>query len=250
MKRRLAAAFLAIVLAGVGGLLVLTYVKAADRRAMAGMETVDVFVVTELIAQGTPGEALANRVATKTLPAKAVVSGSVSSLDSVTGRVSTTDLQPGEQLLASRFVDPKSLEESDEVEIPEGLQQVSVSLEPQRVLGGNLTPGATVGVFVSLPEKGKLPAQTHLLLHTVLVSKVQGGITTAPPEGAEDAEGAEGAPAAASQSESVLATLVVNASDAEKIVFAAEHGTIWLSLESVDADQSGTRVVTRKNVNE
>lgn len=180
---------------------------------------------------------------TKTLPAKAVVAGSVSSLASVSGRVPSTDLQPGEQLLASRFVDPKSLEKSDEVAIPPGMQQVSISLEPQRVLGGNLTPGATVGVFVSLPENDQLPAQTHLLLHTVLVSKVQGGVPVAPPQGEE------GEPAVAPQSDGVLATLVTNASDAEKVVFAAEHGTIWLSLEPADADQSGTRVVTRKNVN-
>ena len=58
LKRRLVAAVLALVLAGAGGVLLLGYVKGADRRAMAGMETVNVLVVTALIPNGTSADAL------------------------------------------------------------------------------------------------------------------------------------------------------------------------------------------------
>jgi pilus assembly protein CpaB len=239
MKRRLIAAVLALVLASAGAVLLTGYVKGADRRAMAGMETANVLVVDALIPNGTPADALTKLVAMQVLPAKAVAAGAVSSLATISGQVATTDLQPGEQLLASRFADPASLEDADQIKIPKGMQQVSVPLERPRMLGAMLTPGATVGVFVSLTKDGDQPPQTHLVLHQVLVTKV-GGDVPPPPADGED-QTAE--PAAV-----VTVTLALSAADAEKLVFGAEHGRLWLSLEPSDADTSGTRVVTPRNV--
>lgn len=245
MKRRVIAAIMAILLAAVGGVVLLTYVGAADKRAMAGMETVNVLVVSKLIPEGTPAEKLGELVATKTLPAKAVASGALSDLKQISGRITTTALQPGEQIFASRFIDPKSLEKSDELKIPKGMSQVSILLDSQRVLGGYLTAGSTVGLYISLPEKDPVPGQTRLVLNKVLVSRVQGGLTAAPAPQKEGEPPATQAPLAQG---SVMVTLVLTARDAEKVVFAAENGTIWLSMEPADADLSGTRVVTRENV--
>src|SRR5919112_1077893 len=160
--RRLIAALAALLLAGVGAALLLGYVGAADRRAMAGMQTVPVLVVVKPVAKGTPAEKLTGLVTKKSLPVKAVAPGTVSELKPISGRVTTTDLQPGEQVLASRFVDPALLVNPNEVKIPKGMQQLSLALESQRILGGELTAGATVGVFVSLPKEDARPAQTHL----------------------------------------------------------------------------------------
>ena len=43
--------------------------------------------------------------------------------------------------------------------------------------------------------------------------------------------------------------LATTAADAEKVVFGAEHGTVWLSLAK-DANSNGIRVVTERNVYE
>lgn len=244
MKRRLIAAVAAILLGSMGALLLVNYVGGADERALAGTKTVNVLVVAKTIVAGTPAEGLAKSVSTKALPALAVVAGTVTDLDQISGQVTTTDLQVGEQLLASRFVDPKSLAKSDELKIPNGMQQVSVLLPSQRALGGYLTAGATVGLFISTPKEDGKPAQTHLALHKVLVSRVEGGNAPAPPT--EEEKAASPAP----QSEGVMVTLVASAPDAERVVFAAEYGTIWLALEPSDAKETGTRVVTAKNVNE
>jgi pilus assembly protein CpaB len=241
MKRRIIAAVLALLLAGAGAVLLMGYVKGADRRAMAGMETANVLVVTALIPNGTPADALTKLVAMEVLPAKAVAAGTLSSLATISGQVATTDLQPGEQLLASRFADPDSLKKPDQIEIPTGMQQLAVSLDPQRVLGGYINPGNTVGVFISLPKDDPAPAQTHLVLHKVLVAKVEGGNTAPAPEGGDAPAVEPGAP--------LMVTLSVNAHDAETIIFGAEHGTLWLSLQPSEAVVSGTRVVTRENVN-
>jgi pilus assembly protein CpaB len=239
--RRLIAAIAALLLAAVGAVLVLTYVSTADRRAMAGMETVRVLVVAKPVAEGTPAERLAGLVTVKTLPVTAVAPGTLSSLQPIRGRVATTNLQPGEQLLASRFVDPAVLANPAEVKIPRGMQQVSLALESQRILGGELTPGATVGVFISLPKEDDRPAQTHLVLQRVLVSKVQRGSgSTKSDEGADTNPGLPQG--------SLMVTLAVSAPNAEKVIFGAEHGKIWLSLEPATASVQGTRVVTEKSV--
>lgn len=239
MKRRLLAGLAGLVLAAVGGVMLMTYVGHADERAMAGMETLNVFVVKGVIPAGTAASGLPKLVGLETLPAKAVAPNTVSSLDSLAGLVTTVDLQPGEQLLSSRFVDPAALPTPGEVEVPPGLQQVSIAMERQRMLGNALTPGATVGVFVSLAKGDELPAQTHLVLHKVLVTKVGED----PPAGTD-----EETPKTAEPADLVLVTFAVTARDAEQIVFGKEHGQLYLSLEPSDATTSGTRTVTPENV--
>ncbi len=242
MKRRVLGGVAAIVLAAVGAVLLLTYVGAADERAMSGMRTVSVLVVTKPVAEGTPGEQLASLVAAKELPAIAVTGGAVVDLAQLTGRVATADLKPGEQLLSSRFVDPATLTEAGEVTIPKGLQEISILLDPQRVVGGRLAAGTRVGVFLSLPKDDIDPARTHLTLNKVLVSRVEGGAAPAPTTDKKATTSAS--------TNGVMVTLAVTAADAEKVVYGAEYGTLWLSLEPADAMLTGTRVVTRENVDE
>jgi pilus assembly protein CpaB len=236
VRRRLLAAFAALVLLVAGTLVLLAYVRGADARAFAGARTVEVLVVDELIPAGTSGDELAALVRTELLPAKAALEGRVTDLSSLAGRVATLDLQPGEQLLASRFESPGDLQAPGTVAVPEGLQEVSILLEPQRAIGGRLAAGDAVGVFVSVA-----PA-THAVLHDVLVTQVQGAPVTAPADG-ETATASAGAPAA-----SLMITLAVSAAQAEAVVFGAEHGTLWLSLEPDGADTSGTEVITPDNI--
>jgi pilus assembly protein CpaB len=239
LKRRLLAAVAALLMASIGAVLLTSYVTAADSRAMAGLQTTEVLVVTSVIAKETAADALGKRVEPKTLPATAVAPGAVTSLGDITGLVSTVDLQPGEQLLRSRFVDPATLRKSGEFTIPAGLQQVSVALERPRMLGSLLTPGTTVGLFLSMPKDGSQPAQTHLILNKVLVTKVGEDVPAT-----ADGDNADAPDPAAS----VVVTFAVSAADAEKIVFGAEHGRLYLSLEPSDVATAGTRVVTPGNV--
>ncbi|HET7476555.1 MAG TPA: Flp pilus assembly protein CpaB [Dermatophilaceae bacterium] len=242
MKRRIVAAVVAVILAGLGAVVLLAYVAAADRRAMAGMETVSVLVVTKPIAGGTSAQDAAIMVAPKLLPKMAAAQGAVTKLDELEGKVAATRLQPGEQVLASRFVDPASLEKPGAVAIPAGMQQIAIQLEPQRVIGGSLQAGNTVGVFVTMKSENE-PATTQLVLHKVLVSKVQGGIVEP-----AAAEGGESSETAAAPGGNVMVTLATTAANAQKIIFAAENAKIWLSLEPSNAVPGASRPVTEKNL--
>jgi pilus assembly protein CpaB len=238
VRRRLLAAFAALVLLVVGTAVLVAYVRGADARALAGARTVEVLVVDQLVPVGTSGSELADLVRTETMPAKAAVDGRVTDLSALADRVTTVDLLPGEQLLASRFKSPDDLQAPGTVAVPEGLQELSILLEPQRAIGGRLAAGDTVGVYLSqvLPDG---TGQTSAVLHRVLVTQVQGAPAAPDPDAQEGTEtAAAGAPAA-----SLMVTLAINAKDAETVVFGAEHGTLWLSLESAGVETGGTRVL-------
>jgi len=236
-KRRVVAAVVALALAAGGGLGLVAYVKNADRRAMGSMETARVLIVEEPITSGSPAEGLSRHVSTQLVPARTVVAGALTSLSDVSGQVTTSDLVPGEQLLPSRFADPASLLPAGQVDLPPGMQEVSIALESQRALGGNLTPGDKVGIIISTDEKAEIPAATQTILHKVLVSRVAGGMS-APDGDKEDAD-----PAA-----TVTVTFAVSAGDAEKVVYAANYGKPWLSLEPADAVITGATGVTGDSV--
>jgi pilus assembly protein CpaB len=239
MRRRLLAATAALVLALVGTVVLVAYVRGAETRALAGVQTVDVLVVQQPVPAGTAAPELTGLVGVEQVPAKAAVQGRVTDLDELAGQVATVDLQPGEQLLAARFAGPDDLQAPGTVAVPAGAQEVSVLLEPQRAVGGRLAAGDTVGVFISLD-----PPSTHVVLHRVLVTQVQGA--PVPVESGEDVETASAGSAAPAAS--LMVTLAVTAEQAEGVVFGAEHGTLWLSLEPEGANTDGTEIVTPDNV--
>ncbi|MFD2092074.1 Flp pilus assembly protein CpaB [Blastococcus deserti] len=238
MRRRLLAAIAALVLLVAGTMVLLAYVRGADERALAGARTVEVLVADELIPRGTPGSELAGLVRTELLPAKAALDGRVTDLASLAEQVVNVDLQPGEQLLPGRFSRAEELTAPGTVAVPAGLQEVSLLLEPQRVVGGRVTAGDTVGVYLSqvLPDG---TGQTSAVLHRVLVTQVQG----APAAAEADAEGGTETAAAGTSAASLMLTLAVSSKDAETVVFGMEHGTLWLSLETEGDETGGTRVL-------
>lgn len=235
MKVRVIAAIMAAVFALVGAVLVSGYVRTADARALEGTETKEVLVVETAIAAETPVEELSDHLRKQTLPEAAIVGDAVVDLKEFDGRVTSVALQPGEQVLASRLVTRNSLQEPGRVAVPKELQEVTVQVNADRVVGGQVKAGDFVGVFASFEKgPGDKPA-TELVFHRVLVTSVQGAPVAAETEGAE-ASGEEDAPDAPPVPEgAMLVTLAQDGADSEKTVFAAEFGTIWLSKQPEDA---------------
>jgi pilus assembly protein CpaB len=244
VRRRLLAAAAALVLAVTGTVVLLAYVRGADARALAGVRSVDVLVVDQVVPEGTPGEEVAELVRTQRLPAKAVAEGVVTDPAALAGQVATVDLQPGEQLLAARFALPEDLSAPGTVPPPAGASEVSILLEPQRAVGGRLAAGDEVGVYVSMDlenEAGKRIGVTHATLHGALVTQVQGAPAPAGEDGTETV--AAGAPDG-----SLMVTVALPSREAELVVFGVEHGSVWLALEPEGADTGDTTIVHQGNV--
>lgn len=212
-RSRALAVVAAVVLAAVATAALLAYVRGADRRALAGQQPVLVLVAKARIPAGTPGELAQNRglVDRVALPRAAVAAGAVRSLEQLRGRVAAVDLVAGEQLLAARWVGPGRAAGSARLPIPADRQAVSVALDPTRQVAGFVAPGDHVSLVVTLQ------ARTRFLLQDVPVLAV--GVTATP-----------GGPAGRPGGGGSSVTLAVSPRDVERVVFAAEHGSIYLSL--------------------
>ena len=253
MKSRLVAGLAAVLLAVVGAVMTFSYAQGADQRAVKDLQPKGVLVVAKAIPAGTPVESMKASLTTEQLPGTAVAKTALSTVDGETGKVAAVDLVPGEQLLAERLVAPTELKSPGSVDVPAGLQEVSFQVEPVRVVGGRLSPGDHVGVFISM-EKGGVEAKadketTQLSIRKVLVTAVQ----RAPEAAAAKPAPSSTDPAANPQDTTLptgalLLTVAVKDTDAAKIVFAAEYASIWLSKEPLDAADSGRGIVTRPDL--
>lgn len=238
MKSRLIAGIAAVVLALVGALMVFSYANRADARAVKDLQPVDVLVVQTAVPAGTPVAELAASVATTQLPGASVADTALKDLNSSAGMVTAVDLVPGEQLVSERLVKPEDLVTPGSVEVPEGLHEVSILVEPQRIAGGRVKAGDYVGVFMSTGaagaegEEGSGGAKaTQLVIPRVLVSAVQRAPEPAAPADNPEMteEEKEAAKAEALPSGSLMVTIAMNPDQATRLVFASEFESIWLS---------------------
>jgi pilus assembly protein CpaB len=239
MKTRLLAALTALVLAVLGAVLINGYVQGADARALAGIRTTSVLVVDEPVPAGTPVDKLALSVKPKAVPSAALATGALTDLSKVKGKVTSVDLVPGEQLLSSRLVQASAVQKTGALAVPAGMQEVTVQLAPDHIVGGKIQPGERVAVYFSFPGGTGGQAVTQLVFQEVLVTDVQG----AP---APVAAGATGGQAAPSGTE--LVTLARPAADVQRIIFTAQNGTIWLSSEPTGSVVNALPQVTRSDV--
>jgi pilus assembly protein CpaB len=222
MRGRVVAVLAAVALAGAATAALVAYAAGADRRAIANQQPVLVYVARARIPAGTSGEDAQNRglIERTALPRRAVAGGAVRSLEQLGGRVAAVDIVPGEQLLAARWVGRGEAPGGRLLAIPAGHQAVSIALDPTRQVSGFVTPGDRVSVVVSLSlaKGGRSQRTSRFLLQDVQVLAV--GATAQ--EGRRSGQGRN-------QSLSAV-TLAVRPADVERVVFAAENGSLYLSL--------------------
>jgi pilus assembly protein CpaB len=276
VNRKWIGVFVAVVFAAFGTVVLIGYVRSAEERALEGQESSEVLVVSAPVAAGSHADEIADKVATELVPSKVQAPGSVVSLQEIAGRVAAVDLVPGEQILTSRFVAPETYAEVDDVAVPDGMVEVTVSLSPERAVGGALRRGDLVAVLASFvpfdldgeepgdeevvinvqdvvdlennrgatPQSAQTPNSTHLVIHKVVVTNVQ--VERLPNDEEERTDGDSGV--ALAPTGNLLVTLAMDPPNAERFVFTAEFGTVWLALESETAGETGTRIQTRNTV--
>lgn len=252
------AAVVALVLAVGGTVLLLAYVQSAHANAGAAPATTDVLVATAGIPKGTPAGQVKPSTRVAAVPETLVAPGALpdaAALGELSGQVTTLDIQPGEQLLSSRFAKPADLAKAAGVTVPSGMEELTIPVAPERAVGGTLQAGQRVGVYISGTPDGKAPT-TRLVLPRVLVVRVQGAPAPAPtpaptagPATAAPAPSATTTTPAPLPSGQLFVTLALPASDAERLVFGMEHASVWLSREDFSTPPPGTSVKTWQEIN-
>jgi len=248
VKTRLLGGIAALLVAIIGTVLLVSYVQNADKRALASTETEAVYVVEKTVAAGTGIDKVAASVVKKEVPKLAVATGAVTDLNQVGQKVAAVDLMPGEQLLTTRMVDAEAILGPSRVQVPTGMQEITLKLPIERVVGGTLNAGDTVGVFLSIAGSGTQASGTQLTFHKVLVTAAQfsNGSAAKAQEaktGDKSASGPLTSKKDASSDDTYLITLARNSADAERIIFATEFGSVYLSKEPTNAVENTSGVV-------
>lgn len=245
MTRRLAIGALAGLLLVVGTLVLVAYVRTAESRALAGEETTEVLVAVRDIAAGTPSHELGDAVEVAQVPARVRADGAITDIASLEGLVASTDLVEGEQLLRSRF---STADDLGTVPVPEGMLAVAASLAPERALGGRIRPGDAVAVIASFDPTGQegSTSTSRLILDGVLVSGVQRPLSRSFAPGADVGSSADDA--TRTPEGDLLVTLAVSPTAAQQLVFALEHGTVWLAGQPSTTSVPSTAALTFQDV--
>ena len=267
MKRKVLGITLALVLALVGTAALMAYVEKAKDDAVEDSEQVQVLVVTDSIPVGANLDEIEAATELNDVPSRLVVDDALTSLEGLNPvLVAGVTMQPGEQLLASRLLDPSVL---SRVEVPEGLQEITIGLAPERAVGGVLRPGEHVGILLSFDpfqngsdaeepapgetaEPRRSPNMTNLTLTQVLVTSVQFSVVDSQRReeatATTDGESATVTTVNEAPSQVLLVTLAVTTAEAEQITFAAEFGHIWLTRQNDETDPEGSRIITLDQV--
>lgn len=258
MRRRLLIASLALLLAAVGTGGVLSYIKQADARAIAGMKAVSVLVAQKQIPSGTTAAtALRNGMfASETLPASSVPANALSTVPAaLSSLVLSAALPAGQVLLRPMLVTP--IQTTSGLPIPPGLMALTVDFCLPEVVAGAVQAGSEVAVFDTVGNGGQLAAvpgctgahdqvagnnRTRVVLSRVEVLSVG----TAPPPGQAAQTGQTGTSPPAttafggggstsSTQSGTMVTLAVTQAQAERLIQLTETGMPYLALLSTSS---------------
>jgi pilus assembly protein CpaB len=233
MQSRVLAILVAVVLALVATAALVVYVNGADRRAVSGQEPRMVWVAAEGIKAGTSGQTARNTGLIKQVPVpnKNVVAGAVLSMPQIENRYAAVDIVAGEQLLLRRWVGAEDVAGRRLLQIEPGHQALAIEMDMVRQVAGFVTPGDKVSLVLSMkrPAPGGDLERSQFLLQNVQVLAV--GATAL----ANSAAQGGGSRVNQGRGEVAAVTLSIPDERVEQVVYAAENGSIYMTLLPPDA---------------
>jgi pilus assembly protein CpaB len=285
-KRRIIGIVAAAVLALVGTISLVGYVRSAKDDAVAHEALVDVYVVDEHVPKGAGAETIKASVSIEQVPARLKQDDVITDLEAVGEQVAAADLQAGDQLVAARLASTElvSTEITDKV-------QISALLEAERAVGGAIQRGDLVGVYVSfdpfeMDDSGISDSEGTETENTVdidaasAIAAVESPSDESPSDDDATDEGPKNTPNVSrmefqhvlvtnvqtinapvspddEDEESNIAqvtgtqyvvTLALSPEESERFVFATEFGHVWLSIDPATVADDGTRPVSLGDV--
>jgi pilus assembly protein CpaB len=240
MKRSVIAIAVAAVLALIGCLAVLVYVRGADNRALAGKNAVGVLVATKRIPAGTTGAQVRSGgyAEVVSMPQSSVPVDAMSSVASSLDKLAvTSDIAPRQLLLRGAFGEPTTT--TGGLTLTDG--KLAVSIDLQGPTDSFVRPGSKIAIFDSfstdpnsnIPDGEKLASGkdihqiTRVLLPRVEVIAV--GDKTSSANHTAVADQADTANSSSGTGSRTL-TVGVNQGDAERLIHAGLTGTLSFAL--------------------
>lgn len=249
MKRSTIGLVAALLLAAIGGFLLLS--SGSDDNSQAANEevaTTDVLFANRNIPSRTTAADMAadpaswvevRSVAVDDVQAGALTDTAALERLALEGNIVLANVSAGQQLTLSDFFEPGG-QDTGAVEDDPTLFQMTVALESQRALGGNIFAGQEVAVVASFDAVENFPGGTRVVLDAVEITNVETETLLTQEQITNDPL----APTLATTGR-IFVTFGVSVEDLEKLTFANEFGRIWLARqgEEATADDSELRTV-------
>lgn len=232
MGRRTVLLVAAVVIAALGTTMVFLYVHGVNNQAIHKQDPVSVLVAKKAIEPGTTYKDASDQASfeKKTVSRDALVAGALGSTAPLVGKVTTTTIYPGQQIIPQMFGDSG---EVSTLSVPDDKLAISVQLDDPAQVAGFVDAGTNVAIFLTSEAKG---GSTRLLLPKVLVLAI--GNKTATPQ-----DSTTTGTAAASVPTTIL-TIAVDQKDYQRVRFGSTHGRLNLGLLGKDFTPSLTEPPT------
>ena len=217
MSSRITVIALAVVFASVATLGVFMYARGLQDNAETTTDTVGVVVVSQDIPSDTELDGLLSGGALEVqqVPADLVVSNAVTDLDELKGEKTASPILAGEQVSSTRLAGSQDLP-GGVLRIPKGMQGITVALESQRVVGGNvLNSGDHIAIYATFQNEK----------HTALVSSDAQVLRVS-----RAAEGTASGTATTQSGSGNSVTLALDPEEVQKLVFGQDLGKVYFSV--------------------
>jgi pilus assembly protein CpaB len=266
-RRKLTGVVASLVVAALGTVILLKSVNSDVKTAapVVAEPTVSVLKVVKPIPKGASADTLGDSVEVAQVRVSDRLADTVESQAAIAGMVASQQLFPNEQIVKARFVSPVQAKAEAEAENPapttKGLVGVWVALEPLQAMNGMIDINSSVAVFATFTgvtpvrdtpgEPSPLNPSSSLIIHKAVVLDCVGCKAPAALPGVPapaPVDPAAPAPAAPVAPVTISVKLGVDAPAAERLVFAAKYGSLWLGSEDPFVVEANTKVIDRSNV--
>ena len=148
------AIIIAVILALAAAGLVWWYVSSVREESENEAEARAVLVATETIPARTTGEdVVANRLAAvQNVPANIVAPGAIGDQDELKGRVISTEIAKGQQIVASQLVAPEAISAVGS-QLENGMRALALPIDRPSAVAGNIKAGDRVDVIASFKNE-------------------------------------------------------------------------------------------------
>lgn len=230
MRARVLMVVVALVLGAAAAFATYGYLAGVRRQAEADSQTVPVLVAKQDLPRGASADELmkSGAIEKTRVPRRYVAAGALSTPASVSDRVLAVPVSKGEILTAQRFQYPS--EAGLAFAVPKDLVAVTVPVDEARGLAGLVKPGDRVAVMATVGGSGN--ERTRITIPGARVLAVGRSTGVDKPNTAKQAQTTSigGQTTQGGQVPMANVTLALSPADAEKVVFAAEIGEVWLAL--------------------
>ncbi len=242
MKSRITLIIVAVILALLATLGSTIYLQNLKAQIVRGNEMVKVFVAKTATSPGSTVEDLLNqdKIGTTSIPRRYLVTGAITNAQGLTKKVLLVPLTKGEQLTDSKLGDSGGSGLS--VRIPNEMVAIALPVDDVAGVGGQISAGDTVSLIATFTPGPNGVDTSRMFLSGISVMATTASSSTT----SSDQKTSVGQSGATLFKKTI--TVAVTPQDAERLVFAAETGHVWVALqpaeEKAPSQTSGQTVET------